>query len=1263
MKTFFFMIACWIAGLPATAADPEITVPLRERGPVVDGVIGEDEWRDSVALSGFLLTKPMGCVAASGGEGIVHFACEGRTLYLALRFAARNNDPGGGLAARASSRDGTVTEDDNIEFVLKTDADPDQIYHIFVNPRDVVFDRLWPVGRKADTDWNCPGFNAKSVVKAKVWECEIAIPLSSIGNPQDRVLVNIARNSPGEGSARLVPTSDYQKGSKLVVRWAKDAPAIHMLPLGNPLDGKWSTGVRIAAAKMNAKYDVSLTINTKYKPEVEGVRVAEKTETLGAGESLKLDFSTLSRDNFLCYAVKVADAEGRTLLDRSMIAKRGRQSRGIPMTGEYDLGDVATAVVYHYPGLGKARITVFPASGHRVEGVQVGSEGRLAAAEHRADGSFSVLVDASGPVGKFALDVVAQADGEVRRFSRAIELERKRFEWLDNRIGTEEVILPPFTPITAKGDSFEVLLRKCRLNASALPVQVNALGRDILADEAYYEIAADGGLAERFTGKTPRIEGKKGGYKAEAEGEAKTLSGIVLKTDCEIEYDGFQKNEVKLEGVTERMVDRLTLVIPFRSVEVPLYHICTADSIRFNPTGALPSGEGLLWDGTMLYRKSEFLDPMMEPQTVPYIWLGAERRGLSWCINNTCGFKLDAEKPSVRIVREKGVVRVEIDIINRPVRLKDGHSFAFAFEATPVKMPDRGLMRQFPAAVGGVPEGFVCRKSIDWITLGYFNMWAHGPADGNWDAYSAVCRRVKEGSAYPGFFADMTNCWERLEPMREKYASTMQNMGKSSYHRWMKSCWRGNVRYFETIPPGSYTMEYSDPTLAWNGDPFVEDFKSEWISRGTGYIGAVRTFLVPSLVDYLLWYHREQLKHGLFGIYMDDMFPMTCRNPDTSMKRDDEGKWHGNFGIFEMRDLVKRVSVLQHEMGAKPRLLQVHMTNCLLVPCFAFATSTLSWEDHYGEDEFQKRYPLDYIRAESLGTQVGCEAIALDGIYRGTWDEKDWRYGRFSFLTRTQLALLLPIGVKVSRRPQMAFAGYDAETLYPVYGVLGRFRIWEDDCRFVPCFEDDGAVGGIPEGVLVASWRRTGETLVVFSNLDGKDKSFTPLLDRAALGLSASAKSYDAEGDDPLPDGRVRLPGWDFALVRYSESVPAPTGELLDLSSGWTTNASYKTGLARYHAKGVSANPGDTVRLILRVKGKGAWKAGIYQYQDRRNGVWKGDVLAQRIARSSERSRKETVEVRVADDVQIIRPVVIVMDGADVAFEEMRMEIVRKDLK
>lgn len=1251
MKNILLLAGAVVMIALGVFANPSITLPIRVSAPVVDGVIDEAEWREAVALSGFVRTNPDPVLAAKGGEGQIYFATDGKCLYLALRFAANNNDPGGGLASRATERDGAVPDDDNIELVIKNDVDENQVYHLFVNARDTVFDRLWPKGTKADKSWNCPGLKVKSVVKARIWECEWAIPLESLGSPREHVFVNVARNMPNNGAARLIPTSDYQGGTKLAIGWLAGAPSIQMLPPGKPQDGVWSTGVKVTQAAPGERYTTLLTMYTKYRSDIEGLKVAEKNGELAAGETLKLDYSSTTR-NFLQYNVKVTDAAGKVWLERSLLGKRGKQAGAIPLSGEYDLGTVATAVAYYYPGQDRARVTVSPLPGQRLESVRLESASVVTAEKEGEDG-LSGLVETPKEPGKFAIAVTVRANGVEQRFPDAVKLEKRNYEWLNNGLGKEKVILPPFTPIAAEGSDFSVLLRQYQLNAAALPAQVRTMDRGIFADEAHYEVVVKGGAPERMQGEAPAIRVLDDGYRAEAHAAAKSAGGVVLKTASAIDYDGFVKNAVRLEGVTGKTVERLTLVLPFKDEEVPLWHICTVDSIRFNPTGAVPKGEGLIWDGTKLYRKSEFVDPMMEPQVVPYIWLGAERRGLSWCVNNTCGYKLAADKPSVRIVRKNGVVRVEIDIINRPVQLKDGHSFEFAYEATPVKLPDPALRRHFQSACGGVPEGFVNRKNIDWVSLGFFNMWAHGPEDGNWDAYAAVCRRVKEGPAYSDFFSFMSNHWDRTDAARKTYSAPMQNVGRQTYHNWLHSCWRGILGYFHSVPAGSYPMQYSDPTLNWNKDPALQDFKSEWISRGTGYTGATRDFLVPSYQDYLLWYHREQLRHGLCGIYMDDMFPMHCRNRDTSMCRDDEGRWHGNFGIFEMRELVRRVSVLQHQFGIKPRLLQVHMTNCLLVPCFAFATSTLSWEDHYGEDEFQKRFSFDYIRAESLGTQVGCESVALDGIYREKYDEREWRQGRFSFLTRTQLALLLPIGVKVARRPQIPFNGFDPEVFYSAMGILGRFRIWEPECRFVPCYEDDGAIAGMPKDVLVASWRRPGEVIAVFGNLTGEDCEFTPSLDRVRLGISDAARAFDAESDELLEGGRVRLAGWDFALVRYSAAEPKSKGELQDLNVGWNVNQAVKDNIARYRERPIVVSPGDKLHFTIKVRGRGGLATGIYQYSDKIKGTWMGAKQVWKEIRSAERDMTVKLEVEVAEGVRLVRPSFVIRSDARLDVKEV----------
>jgi hypothetical protein len=314
-------------------------------------------------------------------------------------------------------------------------------------------------------------------------------------------------------------------------------------------------------------------------------------------------------------------------------------------------------------------------------------------------------------------------------------------------------------------------------------------------------------------------------------------------------------------------------------------------------------------------------------------------------------------------------------------------------------------------------------------------------------------------------------------------------------------------------------------------------FRSEWSSRKSGYTGALRNYLEPSYIDYILYYHRKEAELGQLGIYFDDMYPMTCRNPDMSCRIDGEGKVHSNFGILEMGELVKRAAVMQHQLGITNRFIQIHMTNCLLVPAFAFGTSMLSWEDHYGDDVFQKRFSIDYVRAESLGSQIGAEPIALDGIKnRGKFERKEWFSKRFPFLTRTQQAVLLPAGVKTWERPAIPGNGLDRKELFKILNVLGRFEIWADDCEFTPFYDGYAGVGGQPSDVLVGVYRRKGKALAIFGNQSEKDHEFEIAADARKLGLSGRLKFTNGETGEEIAGGKLRLPACDLRLVLIEEA-------------------------------------------------------------------------------------------------------------------------------
>lgn len=1103
-------------------------IPEATRLPVVDGTISYREYDEGFMFAGLAKSSPEPLLVP-WSDGFVSLLCDRKTLYVAWRLKARNIDVGGGLRASATKRDGSVWEDDSVELVVQGD-DPDRIAHFIVNPIGTIYDSLSPRTGKTDVKWNCEGVKAASTVRAGWWELEMSVPLSAIGDVKNGILVNAAKVAPGIGSSSLTAAKSHIHGPKMRFIIKNGAPAVHMEDIGAPMEGRWQPALRVTAASEGKRYRADILIREIDATGEDGKVLAVEHKIIGKGESMEIVFNTRSRSEMRLEAT-VRDADsGEKVFERIFYARRGARTESIPPTAGFDLREMAEVAAFYYPGMNKVRFNVFASPDCKIDEASCMIDG-AAFAMVKKDGIFTVMADVSSAEGGHPVSFSLKGDFGRRRFDNVWILEKREYAWEREgyTIGRERIVLPPFHPIRKNGNAISVMLREYDTGVAGLPRSVKALGRELLASPAVFEAVVGGRLVE-FAGAAPAIAVAEDGCDAEFVAEA-FADGMKLQVKGRFEYDGFQWNEYTLSGLEGRTLDRFTMLLPLKDAEMPLMHICTADSIRSNPTGKVPSGEGVVWEGTKLYRATGYIDDMFAPQTVPYVWLGAERRGISWFLNNTCGFKLDAKKPSVRIVRENGTLRMEADIVNRPVRLADGHAFAFGFEATPVKPPDKSMRRHFQNSVGKRPDGWIMRLAVRGDGCGMWNEWAHTPYSNDWELFEAACRHISTGKhrkEYEQLFADNTN---RYDAALEKYCSVLPNVGKATHFRWRKSCRSYSFNMIRNVSESAYPYRYSDPTLSWMDDVSVEDYKSEWISRNTGYTAARRCFLTPSRINYLLYYHRKENESGVKGIYFDDMFPMTCRNPDTCAKVDDEGRVHGNLGILEMRELVKRAAIMQHVAGVRPRMMQIHMTNCLLIPAFAFATSQLSWEDHYGEDEFQKRFDIDYVRAESLGSQLGAESVALDGIQRIKCDSQEWKHSRLRFLTRTQQAVLLPAGVKTSMRPWIPWDGVHEKEFFKILGVLGAFEIWADDCEFVPFYENDGAVSGEGEGVLVGTYRRKGKTLAIFGNQTGRDMKFRLKTDPVKLGIGTPISYVNAETGEPISDGDIELPAYDLRMV------------------------------------------------------------------------------------------------------------------------------------
>jgi len=128
-----------------------------------------------------------------------------------------------------------------------------------------------------------------------------------------------------------------------------------------------------------------------------------------------------------------------------------------------------------------------------------------------------------------------------------------------------------------------------------------------------------------------------------------------------------------------------------------------------------------------------------------------------------------------------------------------------------------------------------------------------------------------------------------------------------------------------------HLIPYLDPRVQYMNSPEFRQFGAAWSSPQAQWHGVTRVYPTPSFIDYLLDQYRALLEHGYDGVYLDDMYVLPGNNPDAgSAVRDADGVVHPRMGILATRELVKRLAVLQHEMGRSPRMTVVHMTNALL---------------------------------------------------------------------------------------------------------------------------------------------------------------------------------------------------------------------------------------------------------------------------------------------------------------------------------------------
>ena len=1099
------------------------TIGLLQDGqqPKLDGIISENEYVPGITIAGF--SKLKGSLVADK-RGFVSVAMDAKYVYVAIRTTTPNTDPGGGLRTQTFLNDKVqICGDDSVELSFCSDTVPNKVYHMILNSFGAIFDREVQVNvaQGDNVKWNCEGIQYKNRISEGFWNIELKIPRKSIGNPSRSMRFLIGRNWSGTGATNIVSADNHLNPKQMMLlTWDRNPlPTLKYQDLGIPENGNWNIQLELAGVPKGGAYDLNILLNRHDYPRINGKIVPKITESgwvhkkLSGPGHVSLTRRTGDKNIYSLYILLKDAKTGRYLHHRRMTGIRGRNTGKFPASGEIDLKNIGSGSVFYYPGYKKMTVEFLPVVPIKSVAFRLNNGPEVKGVPNR-NGVCRVSIPTPAKPGRYTLALtMTTKDGKTLSHDKAYTLTVRNFRFTGKSLGHEKLIIPPFKPVKVSGNKADYLLRSTTFHSAGLWRSVKADGRELLARPMYYEAQA-GGKKITLKNVTPKLAVKEKGYEVQIASEA-SGDGVTLKSASVLECDGFFWNRLTVQSQQDRKLERLTLVIPLKESEVRLFHAVT-NGIRHNPSGALPKGKGMVWNGSMAARSADFGSEEIHPQVVPYIWLGTEARGLSFFLNSSYGMKLDRKRPAFRIMRENGEVRLEVDLINIPVN-GGKREIAFGFHATPVKPIPTELKEYTRSDIGHVIEGMKNICILDGRFSGLVSPHSHRVV--NWDNSLAdtAIKAIKTGN--PAGLRETFDQW------RKKYIPTLQRLTapyptpdprNKTYMDWLTV----GVNYWAKDlcrkKPPQEVYRYSDPHLVSFTEEESHYFIAEWTRNPLTYTTCRRTYFTPSLVDYMVYCYDMDMKSGL-GIYLDDMFLVPCENTDTLARLDAEGERHADYGILAMRDLVRRISVRQHQLGVSPRILEIHMTNALLVPVFSYATVQLNMEDHFGESYFRTRYNPETILTEMIGLKIGALPVILPGVWRKTTPPKQWYNpkdgsGRSYELTRGMFAFLFPYNLYPKVRWDLPDREVHHELLYRCQTIMSRFGFFKPDSKFMPYWENDGAVSGVDAKKVLCSWfKRPNETLIILGNTIDTPQKIDLKIDLKKLGLPANTKAFDPE--------------------------------------------------------------------------------------------------------------------------------------------------------
>lgn len=909
--------------------------------PVIDGVIHDDEYAGCPALTGMVTYG-----GSDGRDKSLIAAVQQVTWYVGyddqfLYISMRSPHPKGTWPrARIKEMDnGDILWDDHTEIQIATRgrqsiAAPGKgFYKIMHNAKGFWRDEwLYNGTPGTESAWNIGG-DCRSSVTPERWDMEMSIALGALREKsldgKSWVLQLLRADAPGGvyfagwvGEAWMSWTRFGE------VLFDPAAPVFRFLRTGEAAKGDLDLGFEVVGGQAPGRVRIAVAA---LDPEGKELTVDTQERELKPGQKQAVDIrrpvawaetgaNTLAiRAEFLA-ADAAPDAAPLPLYDvripvRSLVPPAEWAARvkpwldqkpqsGLPAWrfaywASYGVADASIDLDFF--GMDEAKlgarqftVEVLPKAGGAPLASATGAVTDLAGRLEFATGDL--------PEGDYSARIhLLGADGKTAVFEDSRDFRRRKYPWEGNTLGTEDVLLPPFTAIVvdAKDPAAPVLkpcLRDYTAGPNALPARIVASGgarpEDILSTPVRFEVVRAGQAVVEAGTELQIVSQSPTRVKLAS---TRPLGDVPATLAAEMEYDGWWDVRLTLPAAPGTTLERLTLVLPLWPGADTMYVQRGADTFAgYNRMDAIPAGEGVVWDSSRLGS-----DRQMRADWgtfVPILYAGNGDKGLWWFAEEWRDWTRSDTLPTVQYVRTPQGVEVRIHLLAAATALDRERRFHFALLADPVKkMEDE---RKWAWGWGGREYA---HETFGWREWGRSH-------DGYYmtDADRTALRECLQGTrpfAVPtGNFAEMARRMTARGGMVVLYGSTSNMMLDLPEFDTFSGEW---VSYLG----GSFIPK--DEPKPKPGKPNMQGSYDCNLTRDDIEVGCNWT---PSQVQCFLWYHEKLLRDcPVNGTWWDNGSSNVIRDYDPARQA-----FYLKWNVFVRREVCKRLNTIGWRLGRTP---------------------------------------------------------------------------------------------------------------------------------------------------------------------------------------------------------------------------------------------------------------------------------------------------------------------------------------------------------